>query len=240
MPAQNPHSNNNTTTDSAKYKFAEEISTTDSKLRSVGAQTAKTSQVLETQEPLKQEIFTIEELLSKLEFRPPVRVVEFGCGAGNITLALAKMLGAQSEIYGIDIQKDLLLKMLKDAKEQGLNNVKAVWGDLDKIGGSKMADNFFDVAFMVNTLFLLENKQVAFQEAYRILKNTAKLIVVEWKKNKRPIGPPENISIDQNTVLDLAQDAGFMFTELQNLGEYHILYKFLIPQLEINFFYVRS
>ena len=205
--------------------FGEEIKSVDGKLKAMQATNAKAS-IQTKSEMLVSEMFTTDELIANLEFRPPIKIADFGCGQGNITLPLAGFVGESSEVYGIDVQKDLLIKMLRQAKERNLNNIKAVWGDLDKVGGSKMADNFFDMVIIVNTLFQLENKKAALQEAWRILKDGGKLIIVDWRKMERQIGPRQENTVNKNVMLDLAQDAGFLFVEIKELGRYHYMYKF--------------
>ncbi len=213
----------NTSTDSFN-----EIKSTDAKLSGLGAQKAKSgAEFINSQgaESLYR-IFEPEELVQSLNIRPLFKIVEFGCGIGKITLELARQAGPEAKIYGVDVQKDLLINMLREAKQNKLNNLYAVWGDLDKLGGSKLPDAQFDMVLIVNTLFQLENKDIALKEAFRILKPGSSLVIVDWLDSDLPIGPRKEQLIKKEELLEYALDAGFIFSEESKLGEHHFKLEF--------------
>ncbi len=206
----------------------DEIKSTDAKLSGLGAQKAKSNNEFLSFgiDSERYKIFEPKDLVHSLNIRPKFKIAEFGCGAGNITLELVKRAGPEAQVYGVDVQKDLLLKMLREAKQNKLNNLYAVWGDLDKLGGSKLPDAQFDMVLLVNTLFQLENKNTALKEAYRILKPGSSLVIVDWLDSELPIGPRKEQLIKREELLELAMDAGFMFSEESKLGEHHFKFEF--------------
>ena len=202
------------------------ISATDGKLANLGAQRAKSSsEIGQPKSLLEAELFKPEDLMAVLDLRPNYKVAEFGCGTGNISIELAKRLSS-GEVYGVDVQKDLLLKMLRRAKEENLNNLMAVWGDIDQMGGSKLPDLSFDMVLMVNTFFQLENKDIAVKEAHRILKPGAKLVIVDWSKKDLPLGPSKDQFVSREEIIETVTSNAFIFSDEQEMRNFHIKLSF--------------
>ena len=204
--------------------FASEIKETTSKLNSVmvGAKIAADMD----QEVNAEKTFSPEDIIDHLNLKPESILVEFGSGVGNIILPLA-MTYKNSTFYAVDVQKDLLLKLLRDAKKEHLDNVYAAWGDVEKIEGSKLPAQSADYVLMVNSFFMFEDKKSALLEARRILKDGHFLVVVDWKKNtKFKMAPKYSMRVSVDDLLSLAQEAGFSFLEKFDLSDTHYMLKF--------------
>ncbi len=200
----------------------DELAVSDGKLEQLTAQKVKPAHELAGREnALNYKIFDPEDLIRKLDIKPNFKIADFGCGAGNIVLPLAKNVGPNVEIYGVDVQKDLLIKMLRQAKADKLKNVFAVWGDLDELGGSKLPDAQFDLVLIVNMLFQLEDKKAALQEAFRVLKPGAHLCIVDWLDSGLTLGPRKDNLVDKSSLLQMAEEAGLLFSEESKLGDHH-------------------
>ena len=207
-----------------------DIAAIDSKIATVGGAVAKTSsQIQEAENPALTslpQIFTPEEALEHLQIRPSDKIVEFGSGAGTFVLEIAKKLSDKGEVYGVDVQKDLLVKMLREAKNNGLDNVYAVWADLDKRDSVKLADANFDTVLIVNTLFQLEHKKNILFEAHRLLKPLKRLVVIDWDDTELPIGPQKDMLVDKSWLIDELVGMGFVFNGEESLGAHHFMLKF--------------
>ena len=244
MKAQNPQNNtvasgssgfaNNSQSGAVKKPgagvFDDMIKSTDGKLAQMGAKQAKSAAELEPKAAGNfDNTLSPELIIPHFNIKPNEMVADLGSGAGNFSLPIAKLLQeGGGEVYAVDVQKDLLIKMLREAKASGLNNIKAVWGDLDKVGGSKLPDASFDTAVMINTLFQLENKQEAIKEVWRILKPLARFIVFDWITDPKqsPIGPHESQRLSSQEIIELVSDAGFMFMNEEKFGEHHAIFTF--------------
>ncbi len=205
-----------------------DISVSDSKIAKLGAQNAKSStemQNLALEHRKIQDFMQPKSLIDEFNIKEGYKVVEFGSGHGSISLTLAKS-HPEAEFYAVEVQKDLLLKMLKEAKEMHLSNIKAVWGDVEQKMGAKLADNFANLVFFVNSLFQIEDKKSALLEAKRILKQNAELLLVDWKKDA-PVGPDVNHRIDKNDLLEMMQELGFLFTSEKDVSGTHFLLHFV-------------
>src|SRR6266446_9139976 len=81
-----------------------------------------------------------EAVVKSLGIKPPLRVLDLGCGDGTTAVPLAR-LGA--EVAGIDIAKNLVDAGNKRAAAADLSRLKFQEGDACNLQG--VADNSFDL-----------------------------------------------------------------------------------------------
>ncbi len=95
-------------------------------------------------------------------------VVDLGSGAGNDCFVARAEAGETGKIIGVDFTEAMIAKARLNADKLGFNNVEFRLGDIENlpIGG-----NSTDVVISNCVLNLVPNKQKAFSEMYRILKN---------------------------------------------------------------------
>ena len=106
-------------------------------------------------------------------------VVDFGAGSGAYVYAIAERLQGTGHVYAIDVQQDLLRRIKNESHKRGYQNVEIIWGDLEKQGGSKIAERHVDLVLISNLLFQVEDKKALYAEAWRILKPTGRLAIID-------------------------------------------------------------
>jgi len=120
----------------------------------------------------------LETICDELEIKPGERVLEAGCGTGNLALKIKERGG---EVIGLDnCQEALEIYKKKDP------NVKTVLADLrEKL---PFPDNYFDKIASNNTLYIIpKEKQLdTLKEFYRILKPGGKIVIANLKKGWKP------------------------------------------------------
>jgi ubiquinone/menaquinone biosynthesis C-methylase UbiE len=72
----------------------------------------------------------IVELLQRAGARPGMRCLDLGCGAGAMTLELARMVGPAGRVTGVDADAGVLQLARAKAEREGLGNVELVAGDV--------------------------------------------------------------------------------------------------------------
>lgn len=149
------------------------------------------------------------------------RVADLGCGTGFIALAAARLVGDKGLVYGVDVLKSALRSVESRARLDGLTNFKAVWSNLEVYGATKIPQGTLDLALIVNTLFQSKKHQEIIREASRLLKDGGLLLIVDWKKQGSPMGPPMNDRIDKENVKQIAQRAGFSLEQEVEPWPYH-------------------
>lgn len=95
-------------------------------------------------------------------------VVDLGSGAGNDCFVARAIVGEFGKVVGIDMTEAMIAKARENAKKLNYSNVEFLLGDIESMPiNAKVAD----VVISNCVLNLVPNKQKAFDEIYRILKN---------------------------------------------------------------------
>jgi ubiquinone/menaquinone biosynthesis C-methylase UbiE len=162
-----------------------------------------------------------KETLERIGISSGLFVADFGAGSGHWSLALARMVGEEGVVFAIDIQRELLTRLQAQAREQGINNIRIITGDLDEIGGSKLRDVQADVVVAANILFQIEEKGKFIDEVKRVLKSKGRFFLVDWGESFGGMGPSEEAVIPKEKARTLIERAGLEFVEDVKSGAHH-------------------
>ncbi|MBT3538584.1 methyltransferase domain-containing protein [Candidatus Parcubacteria bacterium] len=164
-----------------------------------------------------------QQLLERARVHEGMHIADFGCGrTGHVIFPGSKIVGERGIVYAIDILKDVLENIRRRAALEALNNIETVWADLEKPGGNVISPKTLDVAFFVNVLFHFTDYALALDEAARILKPKARIVVVDWTERLSTLGPDENEDlIDFNKIKVWAHKNNFTIQDDCSVGPYH-------------------
>ena len=98
--------------------------------------------------------------------RPGLRVLDFGCGPGAISVGLAKAV-APGEMHGVDMDEALIGMSKSMAASHGQDNAIFHVGDVTDL---EFEDNFFDVAHCRSVLMHVPDTAAVLSEVKRVLK----------------------------------------------------------------------
>ena len=148
-------------------------------------------------------------------------VADFGAGSGHYSIVMSKCVGNNGRIYAIDIQKDLLTRLEVEAKQAGARNIHIVWGDMEKSGGTKLADNSVDFVLLANALFQSTARYSIVLEAKRILRSEGKVAVIDWSDSFNNLGPMAEHLAKPEEVKQIFTQAGFTLEKDFPAGAHH-------------------
>ena len=165
-----------------------------------------------------------QENLEKFGLSPGTIVVDLGAGTGDYAFAAAKMVGGMDmggKVYALDVQKDLLDRIKNEANREGLKNIEIIWGDAEKIGGTKLRDASADVVIASNVLFQVEDRETFAKEIARILKAKGRLFFIDWSDSFGGIGPKKDAVVTENQTKDFFEKNGFVIEKGVSVGSHH-------------------
>jgi ubiquinone/menaquinone biosynthesis C-methylase UbiE len=131
------------------------------------------------------------------------------------------MVGDKGKIYSIDILKDMLQKIKNEAIRSHITNIETLWGNIEKLGGTRLADSSVDAVLVCNTMFQLEDKDHLPFEAKRILKSGGRILVVDWKESYGGMGPQAHHVFSPEMAKSVFEKAGFIFEREIKAGAHH-------------------
>ena len=156
--------------------------------------------------------------LAKIGLKEGMRVVDLGAGSGFYTFESAKRVGGSGRVYAVDVQKDLLERLHSVGANQGLRNIEIIWGNAEKIGGTKLREAIADRVIASNVLFQIEKPDDFALEIKRLLKPGGKVLVVDWSEVS-PLSPKSLFS--STKAQTLFEKSGFKLDQSFNAGDHH-------------------
>jgi ubiquinone/menaquinone biosynthesis C-methylase UbiE len=119
-------------------------------------------------------------VLPNLPIRPGMSVLDVGCGWGDMSLQVAKVVGPEGRVVGIDCVDAFLQEARKDAAAQGLLNVRFIRGDAEV----ELPENEFDyVVARFGTMFFT-NPVAALRRMRKALKPGGRMTHIVWRRRE--------------------------------------------------------
>ena len=129
-------------------------------------------------------------VLKELNLHSGQTILDAGCGSGYMSKEFSKMLNNTGRVYALDPDNDTINKL----KEETIGtNIETIVGDITQripIEGASI-----DLIYLSNVFHgFSKDEMEGFQtEVKRLLKPSAVLAIVEFKKVEAPFGPPLEI-----------------------------------------------
>ncbi len=156
-----------------------------------------------------------QKILGFLEIEANYTAADFGSGSGGWVVPLAKIL-TRGKVYAVDILEEPLSALKSKLKIEKLSNVETVKANVEK--NSRLLSGSCDLVLMTNLLFEIDDKARVFEEARRVMRPGAQLLIVDWKKDA-PLSPAASVSPDE--IREKAEQAGFALEKELEAGFYH-------------------
>ena len=100
--------------------------------------------------------------------------VDLGSGRGTDVIRLAEKVGEEGFVYGIDISEGMIRKAVSTAERLGVKNVRFIQSPLEKLN---LDDKVADLVISNCTINHADDKQVVWNEIFRILKKGGRFVV---------------------------------------------------------------
>ncbi len=161
------------------------------------------------------------EILNQFGIQEGTVVADLGVGYGHTAFALSEKVGETGKVFAIDIQKNLLERLAKDAAQKGIKNIEIIWGDIEIIGGTKLRQNFVDTVVISNVLFQIDSKAGLVHECARITKIGGRVLLIDWYESFGGIGPQPEAVVDEETARRIFETGPFEYKKSLPAGEHH-------------------
>jgi ubiquinone/menaquinone biosynthesis C-methylase UbiE len=115
-------------------------------------------------------------IIQHLALEPGMKVLDFGCGPGRLTLPVAQQIGLTGQVTAFDIQPGMLQRVRAKALAENLGNIQFIQGGA---GDGKLEHNHYDRALLVTVLGEIPDRKAAMAEIFDSLKPGGILSVTE-------------------------------------------------------------
>ena len=103
------------------------------------------------------------EIISHMDLRPGMKVLDFGCGPGRLTIPIARQVGPTGCVNAFDIQAAMLERVRTKAALENLDNIVPTQG---AAGEGKLGYNTFDRALLVTVLGEIPDRKTLMKEIF--------------------------------------------------------------------------
>lgn len=161
-----------------------------------------------------------EAILKLIGLKAGQVFLDIGCGEGFFTIPAAVMVGETGKVYGIDISQPHIDSLKTKAAARGLKNIELQTGKAEEFVSESP---YADIIFMGIVLHDFQDPARVLRNARKMIKPTGKLINLDWKQERMPLGPPLRIRFSEDRAVRLISGAGFRVETVAAAGSYHYL-----------------
>jgi ubiquinone/menaquinone biosynthesis C-methylase UbiE len=147
--------------------------------------------------------------------------MDIGCGYGFFTIQAAQLVGEKGRVYAVDIDDSAIETLKSKASEEGLTNIVAKVGEAEE---TVFCDECADIVFYSTVLHDFRDPAKVLRNAKQMIKESGKLVDLDWKKKATVFGPPLRIRFSEEQAQTLIKQAGFKVESVRDVGRnYYIV-----------------
>jgi ubiquinone/menaquinone biosynthesis C-methylase UbiE len=120
-----------------------------------------------------------EEALRLVRLERTARVLDVACGPGTLAFCAAPHV---AHVTGVDFSPKMIDALCARAEREGVGNVE---GELMDAAALRFADATFDAAFCAFAFMFFPDRDKAFREMRRVLRDGGKALVITWAPIER-------------------------------------------------------
>jgi SAM-dependent methyltransferase len=143
-------------------------------------------------------------VIGELALRPTDVVADLGCGTGYFTTRLARVV-REGRVLAVDIEPDMIEHVKERAKKDAITNVVPV---LASANDPKLPDGVH-LVLVVDTYHHISDRTRYFQNVKTRLARDGRVVIVDFKPGKLPVGPPEEHKISPEVTTREMTEAGY-------------------------------
>lgn len=145
-----------------------------------------------------------EVILKALRLRGNEVVADIGSATGYFSTRFARAV-PRGKVYGVDIETNLVDYLKNRARREKLGNLTSLLGTADDPRLPERAD----IVFICDTYHHIEGRKAYFADLKKSLKRKGRIVIVDFKKGKLPIGPPDSMKLSEEQITVEMAEAGY-------------------------------
>jgi SAM-dependent methyltransferase len=164
-----------------------------------------------------------DALVAALRLAPGMTVVDLGAGTGYLSRRLSAAVGGGGSVLAVDIEPNLVERLRERAEREGSANLVPILASPDN---PRLPRGSADVVLVVDTYHHVDSRVEYFGRLREALRPGGRVVVVDWRKEPLPVGPPPEHKLEREQVIDEMRRAGYALEESPDVLPYQYLLVF--------------
>ena len=151
-----------------------------------------------------------DQVIQALQLSEGAVIADIGAGGGYFTERFSKKVGRFGHVYAVDVQDIMIAKLNERVKSNNLENVTVIKG---KFETPMLPLHAIDIAFFSSVYKEIDNRIQYMKEVRRSLKPDGRVAVIEFYKDRGPVGPEFGDRLYETQIIDEMEKAGFVLIQ---------------------------
>ncbi len=158
-----------------------------------------------------------QEVVKALDIKPGEVIADIGAGSGYFTFRLAQQVGPSGRVYAVDVSPEMIVHLNRRVRGLKATNVVTILSAPDD---PLLPDNSVDRFFICDTWHHIGGHPQYLALMKRMLKPGGQVIMIDFKKATTPVGPPMEMRIDRDALVNEMETNGFALAAEHTFLEY--------------------
>jgi predicted methyltransferase len=150
-----------------------------------------------------------DELLATIGVGRGMRVADLGAGTGYFERRLSAAVGERGTVYAVETEPNLVAHLRTRAEREQTPNVVPVLASFDE---PRLPGRNIDLVLIIDTYHHLDHRRAYLEKLRRVLAPGGRIVVVDWKAEPLPVGPPLDHKLPRAAVVEEMTAAGFLLS----------------------------
>jgi len=156
-------------------------------------------------------------VVEALQLRAGMCVADLGAGTGYFSRYLAAAVGEAGTVFAVDTEPGLVTHLRERAEHEHTPNVVPILASADN---PRLPVGAVDVVLIVDTVHHIDDRINYLRRLRRVLKPGGRVVVIDFKNQDIPVGPPPEHKLAREQIVDELSAAGYRLVSAPDVLPY--------------------
>lgn len=156
-------------------------------------------------DPKRKKMHDPEVAWNTLAPNNPEVIIDIGAGTGFFSKPFSDKM-PDGKVYACDTSDEMLEFIVNNLTKEQTNRIIPLKSEENHID---LDDGIADIVLMIMLYHELDDAKKLLSESKRLLKSGGSIVIIDWKKEETPMGPPVHLRVEEATIIDDLNQCGY-------------------------------